>query len=178
MTKVRLFEGDNMMKANETFSAFLDGEASELDVQRMLKALDEQPDLYDQWHDLSRTKAVLQDDVLVDTALNYSPNLKLESTTEKPKGFTLRLYQGGIAAGVALVVVVSANFGLSTTPTSAPIAKVDVIPEVNSTMLAQQQFEAQQRLDNYLREHAELASFTTGHVVVPSTLEWVEAQTE
>ena len=61
-----------MNKANESFSAFLDGEANELDVQRMLKALDESPETLSNWHQLSRVQATLQNEVVVDTALELT----------------------------------------------------------------------------------------------------------
>lgn len=163
-----------MTKANESFSAFLDGEASELDIQRMLKALDESPNALHEWHDLSKVQAGLQDDVIVDTALEFSGEQSLNETpASKGKGF--RLLQGGIAAAVAVVVVTTANFAMNT-ETEAEVATVTV-EEPSNVVAVQQQFEAQQRLDEYLREHAEQASHTNGHVVAPTEVEWVkEAQ--
>lgn len=166
-------------KATESFSAFLDGEASELDIQRMLKALDEQPELYSQWHDLSKTQALAQGDVLVDTSIERVPNIAHETDVIQPKrGFILRIKQGGIAAAVAISVVgVTAFINVDSSAVQSPIATV-VTPNTDGARLAQQQFEAQQRLDMYLREHAEQASFTTGHVVAPTELEWLWADTE
>jgi len=165
------------VKANESFSAFLDGEASELDIQRMLKALDEQPEVFEQWHGLSKTQACLQGDMPVNVAMDYTSIDQNQTGIDKKSSWGFRVFQGGIAAAVALVVVTTVNL---TQPkqVGAPIAKAVVTQEVENTALAQQQFEAQQRLDLYLREHAEQASFTTGHVVVPADLEWVEAESE
>jgi len=164
-------------KANEAFSAFLDGEASEIDVQRMLKALDEQPALVSQWHGLSKAKAGLQGEVLIDTALTFAAAVPAETRAVSSTGWRFRLQQAGIAAAVALVVITGARYSLTPEP-SAPVVATVVAPERINTALAQQQFEAQRRLDQYLREHAEQASFTTGHVVVPAQLQWVEAQPE
>ncbi|WP_320821562.1 hypothetical protein [Reinekea sp.] len=164
-------------KANEAFSAFLDGEASEIDVQRMLKALDEQPALLNQWHGLSKAKAGLQGEVLIDTALKFDAAVPAAPIAVNSTGWALRLQQAGIAAAVAVVVITGARFSLTPEPSPSVIATV-VNPERINTALAQQQFEAQLRLDLYLREHAEQASFTTGHVVVPAQLQWVEAQPE
>jgi sigma-E factor negative regulatory protein RseA len=161
-----------MNKANESFSAFLDGEASELDVQRMLKALDDSPAVLAEWHGLSKVQASLQQDVIVNTALEYTG---VDDVPEKreTKGISFRLFQGGIAAAVAIVVVTTANF-MTTNEASPAVAEITVEPIQDSPSLAQQHFEVQQRLELFMREHAEQASFTTGHVVVPSELEWVE----
>lgn len=51
-------------KANESFSAFLDGEASELDIQRLLKAMDENPKAMNDWQGLSQAQAIAQGDVI------------------------------------------------------------------------------------------------------------------
>jgi sigma-E factor negative regulatory protein RseA len=161
-----------MNKANESFSAFLDGEASELDVRRMLKALDDSPAVLGEWHGLSKVQASLQQDVLVDTALEFTGTDEVFET-RKTKGFSFRLLQGGIAAAVAIVVVTTANF-TSVNEVSPVVAEITVDPTQDSPSLAQQHFEVQQRLELFMREHAEQASFTTGHVVIPSELEWVE----
>ncbi|TXR53073.1 sigma-E factor negative regulatory protein [Reinekea thalattae] len=167
------------MKANESFSAFLDGEASELDIQRMLNELDEHPEKLQQWHELSKTQAVAQGETLVDAALALSdveqPN---ETVTETAKPWSQRLFQGAVAAAVASVVV--AAFGVMQTQqtTELPLVQIDAPVDTNSTQLAEQTLEAQQRLELYLREHAEQASFTTGHVIVPSQMNWQETDAE
>jgi sigma-E factor negative regulatory protein RseA len=160
-----------MNKVNESFSAFIDGEASELDIQRLLKAMDETPSVIQDWHGLSKVQASMQNDVLVDAALTYTDVEELKTAPTKT-GWGFRLFQGGIAAAVAMVVVTSVNMTMND-PASSEIAEVTVVPS-GETNLAQQQFEAQQRLELFMREHAEQASFTTGHVVVSSELEWVE----
>lgn len=162
-----------MNKANESFSAFLDGEATELDIQRMLKAMEDAPESVQAWHELSKTQACLQDDVVVDSALSY---VQLPDTHQLPAktSWQTRIFQGGIAAAVAVVFVTAVNVNLVSNEGNAPVVvQVDQAPD--NSALAQQQFEAQQRLDLFLKEHAEQASFTTGHAVVPSDLEWVEA---
>lgn len=162
-------------KANESFSAFLDGEASELDIQRMLNELDNNPDALGQWHSLSKVKAVTQGDVAVDVAPEFS-SIEPQATVEQPrqKGWKPRLFQGSIAAAVALVVVGSFNLMQQEQSPEIPIVQVDTSVDTNQTLLADQQLEAQERLDFYLREHAEQASFTSGHVIVPTDLNWEE----
>ena len=169
-----------MNKANESFSAFLDGEANELDIQRMLKALDDAPETLTNWHQMSKVQAGLQNNVMVDTALELT-DADLQPVATPKSVFGFRLMQGGIAAAVAVVVVTTANFvkfdpqlspSVATAVVTTDVVTINVEPTVS---LAQQQFEAQQRLDLFLREHAEQASFTTGHAVVPAQLEWEEA---
>jgi sigma-E factor negative regulatory protein RseA len=83
--------------------------------------------------------------------------------------------QGGIAAAVAVIAITTVN--LTSTELETPeVAQTTVEVQEVTPALAQQQFEAQQRLDLFLKEHAEQASFTTGHVVVPSDLEWIESE--
>lgn len=162
-----------MNKVNESFSAFLDGEASELDIQRLLKAMDEQPEQVSRWHEMTRVKAALQDDTVVDVALDWADVEEKSSEPAKTSG-RFRLLQVGIAAAVAMVVVTTVNLSLDSE--QAPVvATTEVVTEQNATSLAQQQFEARQQLDLFLKEHAEQASYTTGHVVVPSELNWIEA---
>lgn len=162
-----------MNKANESFSAFLDGEATELDIQRMLKAMEESPESVQQWHELSKTQAVLQDEIVVNTALDFVEEAH-EPVQLKTSSWRARVFQGGIAAAVAVVFVTTVNVNLATSTNETPVVvQVETAPD--NSALAQQQFEAQQRLDLFLKEHAEQASFTTGHAVVPSDLEWVEA---
>lgn len=165
------------IKANESFSAFLDGEASELDIQRMLKALDSHPEVMGKWHNLSKTQAFLQGETIVNTAMEVTSLGEIPEQKKPSSRWNFRFLQGGIAAAVALVVVTTVNFGQGD-PKEMPVINVAAAPIENNVNLAQQHFEAQQRLGLYLRAHAEQASFTTGHVVVPAELEWVGGITE
>jgi sigma-E factor negative regulatory protein RseA len=166
-------------KANESFSAFLDGEASELDIQRMLKELDNNPEALGQWHGLSKVKAVTQGDVLVDAAPKMSSVEQAPEVKATPaKNWRARIMQGSIAAGVALVVVGSFNLMQQQQAPEIPVVQVDVPVQTNQTLLAEQQLEAQERLEFYLREHAEQASFTSGHVIVPAEFNWQEVEGE
>jgi sigma-E factor negative regulatory protein RseA len=167
------------IKANESFSAFLDGEASELDVQRMLKELDNNPDVLGQWHSLSKVKAVTQGEVPVDVAPQVaSVELTAEPPAGSPKSWRVRLMQGSMAAAVALVVVGSFNVMQQSQTPEIPVVQVDVPVQTDKTQLAEQQLEAQERLEFYVREHAEQASFTSGHVVVPAEFDWQEVEGE
>lgn len=159
-------------RVNESFSAFLDGEASEVDIQRMLKALENEPHLLDDWQRLSRVHAMLAGDVVVDAGVHSSdvatPGAAPQATSGASR-WRLRLGQGALAAAVAVVVVVAgAHWHLGA---AAP----GVDPQVASGSdleASQTHFEVRQRLNSYLRQHAEAASYSSGHVVVPYELYW------
>lgn len=167
------------MKASESFSAFLDGEASELDIQRMLKELDENPEALESWHGLSKAQAVMQGETVVDSALSCtSAAAEKETAPAATVSWHKRFLQGSVAAAVALVVVGTASLLPQQLEQPVEVSVSPVESELDATALAQQQFEAQQRLELYLREHAEQASYSTGHVIVPAELNWEEAEVE
>ncbi|GGX69795.1 sigma-E factor negative regulatory protein [Saccharospirillum salsuginis] len=154
-------------RVNESFSAFLDGEASEVDIQRLMKALDKNPELLDDWHRLSQVQAAMAGDVVVDVGrqrLDDSAGDHVEPPAPR-RSLAKRLSQMAVAAGVAVVVVIGARWE---TP-QQPDTQVAGIQDVDA---AQARFEAQQRLNSYLRQHAEAASYSSGHAVVPSNLQW------
>lgn len=51
---------------NESFSALLDDQATSMDVQRLLNAMEKQPNKVQQWQQLAQCQANLQQDVHVD----------------------------------------------------------------------------------------------------------------
>jgi len=154
-------------RVNESFSAFLDGEASEVDIQRMMKALDKNPELLEDWHRLSQVQAAMAGDVVVDVGRQRVD----DDTVERPeqptprRSLVKRLSQMAVAAGVAVVVVIGARW-------EAPPQPETQVAGIQDVDAAQARFEAQQRLNSYLRQHAEAASYSSGHAVVPSDLQW------
>lgn len=153
---------------NESFSAFLDGEASEVDIQRLLKALDQDPQILEQWERLSRVQASMAGDTLVNVATDsVVEESRQHDQPGKPKaGWRLRLGQGTVAAAVALVVVAGAHWRQGTPEVTGQVAEG---PDLEAS---QTHFEVQQRFNSYLRQHAEAASYSSGHVVVPYELYW------
>lgn len=152
-------------KINESFSAFIDGEASEVDIQRMLKALDNDPTMLEEWHRLSRAQAMMAGDVLVDVAIQSESATQPEPRAKPSSPWLLRLGQGAVAAAVALVVVVATYW-----PESSEVPlEVAVETDLHAS---QAHFEVQQRFNSYLRQHAEAASYGSGHAVVPYELYW------
>lgn len=158
-------------RINESFSAFLDGEASEVDVQRLMKALEKNPELMDDWHRLSQVQAAMAGDEIVDVGLGRTREADAPATDEKISKPTLgkRLSQMAVAAGVAVVVVIGAQWP-ATEPGSSQVANLQ------GEDAAQLRFEAQQRLNSYLRQHAEAASYSSGHAVVPSDMTWESSE--
>lgn len=158
-------------RVNESFSAFLDGEASEVDIQRMLKALDSDPQLLDEWHRLSRVQAALAGDVLVDIATQSDVEESEDKPVEpSPSRWRLRLGQGAVAAAVALVVIIGSQWQPEPSEAAPQIAGQTDLDA------SQAHFEVQQRLHSYLRQHAEAASYSSGHAVVPYEMPWEVAE--
>ncbi|MFQ3231632.1 hypothetical protein [Reinekea sp.] len=158
-----------MTKVNESFSAFLDGEASELDIQRLLKAYEEDPNVAGHWHNLSSAQALLNNEVVSQAGLQF----KAASASDKPaKSLTAWLPRATVAA-VVVVAVTSGYWVTVQSNTNATVPQISINQsEQSSAVLAAQQFEAQQRLQAFLKEHIEQASFSSGHGVIPSALTW------
>lgn len=157
-------------RINESFSAFLDGEASEMDIQRLLNAMESEPQRMQDWHQLSLVQGVMRDDVLVEVAVQLKAAVDPEQAGRQHR-WPLRLGQVGIAAAVACLVVVGAQW-------SVPRASTTTIEiaQHEDVAAAQARFEAQQRLNAYLREHAEAASYSSGHAVAPYPVDWMAAE--
>lgn len=162
-------------RINESFSALLDGEASEMDIQRLLKAMESDPERVQDWHQLSRVQGALRGDVLVDVAVQSQAQQQpqADQTTSR---WPLRLGQFGVAAAVATVVIVGAQWSLQTPTAPTQVALDTAVSQSEDVAAAQARFEAQQRLNLYLREHAEAASFSSGHAVAPYPVDWMEAE--
>lgn len=158
-------------RINESFSAFLDGEASEMDIQRLLNAMESDPQRVQDWHQLSRVQGALRGDVLVDMAVQSQQPLQAQQPVQRRR-WSLRLGQVGLAAAVATVVIVGAQWSVPTPSTTA----VTQLVQSEDVAAAQARFEVQQRLNAYLREHAEAASYSSGHAVAPYPVDWMEAE--
>jgi sigma-E factor negative regulatory protein RseA len=159
-----------MTKIHESFSAFLDGEASELDVQRMLKAYEEDPSIAQHWHDLSSAQALMNDEFVSQAGQQLG---NLDHAAVQTENRLSRWFPRSAVAAIVAVSITS-GFWLIAEPepaSSVPQISIDQSTQPNS-VIAAQQFEAQQRLQAFLKEHVEQASFTTGHGVIPSDIEW------
>lgn len=155
-------------KVNESFSAFLDGEASEMDVQRLLKALDNDPSILHQWEGLSETKAVAQNWPVVKPVLQQDTAELQSSQSHRSKWLRYRL-EASVAAMACLVVVGMVWLVGPSALNSRPDVVVSALqPSIN----LEQNRLAQQRLEQMLKQHVERASFSTGRAVVPTVIEF------
>lgn len=155
-------------KVNESFSAFLDGEASEMDVQRLLKALDNDPSILHQWEGLSETKAIAQNWPVVRPVLQQDIAERPLPQKQRSKWLRYRL-EASVAAIACFVVVGLVGFGGPSFLNSRPDIVVSALqPSIN----LEQNRLAQQRLEHMLKQHVERASFSTGRAVVPSAIEF------
>lgn len=108
----------------ESASALMDGEASELDLHRVLKAAARNPDVAGAWQRYHLVRASLQQDLHSRPAVNLLAGINqrlaedqrpLVASVGRRFGGTLRrLGQGAIAASVAFTVLYTASYlGLS-----------------------------------------------------------------
>ena len=65
---------------NESFSALLDDQATSMDVQRLLNAMDKQPNKVQQWQGLAQCQAQVQQEVCVDLLSSIHSELYEEAT--------------------------------------------------------------------------------------------------
>lgn len=157
------------IKANESFSAFLDDEASELDVQRMLKALEDDPSLMEHWQQLSKVNAAAQGWPVVESSSSLASE-SMQSVEEKAHNHRSWFRLETSVAAVAFLVVVSiVGFaGRNSLERSPELVLSELQPMVNF----EQNMLAKQRLEQMLKQHVERASFSTGRAVVPSQIEF------
>ena len=163
-----------MTKVHESFSAFLDGEASELDVQRMLNAMEEDPSVIEKWHQVSCAQAVLHGDEISQAGLNS------EASAVEPKPEVQQIsWMPKISVAALFAVAISSGYWVMQTPSlNEDIPRISVnSAEPTDAAISASQFQAQQRLEYFLKQHIEQASFSTGHGVIPSELIWTEVKT-
>lgn len=107
---------------DESLSALVDGEATELEVRRLLKSIDSEPEVRDQWHRYQLASAAMRDDVKVAKPIDLSAAISAAIEEEptysaaaaKPAAKKSRLWSNlgrmGIAASVAGAVVLGVQF--------------------------------------------------------------------
>lgn len=106
--------------ALESASALMDGEASELDLRRVLKAAGQDPAIAASWQRYHLVRASLQQDVHGRPAVNLLAGIHARLTEEEQPGavpvsrrFAValrRLGQGAIAASVAFTALYAASY--------------------------------------------------------------------
>lgn len=180
-------------KTREAISALMDGEADELEVHRTLNQLKDSPELREQWQRYHLMGAVLKEEAgainlnLADAvaAAIDEDNSDIRSPVEHSSAPVVvrspwysRFAGGAVAASVALAVVLGFqqfNSGSGELPTqlvqntspSVQAMPVAVTPAVSPVQNTQQLAATQEKLQQYLLEHAEHAALNTSRGMMP-----------
>ena len=113
---------DDMIR--EAMSAVMDGEASEMDLARVLKAVDSDPESRAYWLRLQQSASVLRTGQLpssIDVSAAVRSALTQSGSAQRSLG---PLSSFAVAASVALAVVFGGQHLLANDPAGAPLAQV------------------------------------------------------
>jgi len=181
-------------KQSESLSALMDGELDELNTRRLFNEMDNDPNIKTQWSRYHLARDAIKGDVsafsnldisaAVSNAIADEPNA-VTATQQKP---WFKAVTGlSVAASVAFAVVIGARFNpLTETSTGVELAtkpNVEVVtPDVTKftspSMVAQapgaidglnekELQAAQQRLNSYLKQHAQDSAIGQGKTAMP-----------
>jgi len=183
------------MSVQETLSAMLDDEAQDLELRRVLRAVDDEPELRQRWHRQLLARAAMHGEPLygpcdLDLAARVAAAIDAEPIAVSGQGGWRRAVGGmAIAASVTAVAVFGGSQWMSISGDSAA-ARVGPLPVgvVNSVGAVPVQASfgtrslpavqgvdsgaayrelARQRLRRYSQEHAEHAALNTPAGMVP-----------
>ena len=182
-------------KQTESLSALMDGELDELGMRRLLNDMDSDPNVKAQWARFHLMRDAVKGDMspfagvdisaAVSQALESEP-VSQQQTAQKP---WFKAVAGlSVAASVALAVVVGARFnpltqtqGFDAQIANKPSVEV-VAPDISKfttpSMIAQnpngiegvdeqELQQAQQRLNSYLKQHAQDSAIGQGRTAMP-----------
>lgn len=182
-------------KQSESLSALMDGELDELTMRRLLNEMDNDPAIKAQWARMHLMRDAIKGDVSpfshldisqgVSMALESEPAMQ-QAGSQKP---WLKAVTGlSVAASVAFAVVIGARFnplmdGTSVDAQFADKTKVEIVtPDVTKfrspSMIAQtpngienvdeqELQQAQERLNSYLKQHAQDSAIGQGRTAMP-----------
>ncbi|MFT5592480.1 MAG: sigma-E factor negative regulatory protein RseA [Oceanicoccus sp.] len=182
-------------KQTESLSALMDGELDELSMRRVLNELDSDPAMKAQWARFHLARDAMKGDVSPFANLDISSAVS-QALSEEPAGHQqatqkpwFKAVAGlSIAASVAFAVVIGARFNpLMQSPgfddQLANKSKVEIVtPDVSKfrspSMIAQSQNgiegvneqelqQAQERLNSYLKQHAQDSAIGQGRTAMP-----------
>lgn len=142
---------DDMIR--ETMSAVMDGEASEMDLARVLKAVDSDPNVRAYWLRLQQGATVLrtgQPPMNIDISHGVKSALANARPAHRPLG---PLSSFAVAASVTFAVVFGGQYLLEEDPTGAPFAQVPggIMP-VQGAMPVQARFGAAPQVQAPVRQ--------------------------
>ncbi|MCW4152835.1 sigma-E factor negative regulatory protein [Halomonas sp. 18H] len=121
--------------ARESLSALMDNEGDELELRRVLKSLDDEPDAADAWRRYHLMRSMMHHEADTDTSVDLSAGIMARLQDEpvpvaEPAGSARRSMplarSAGIAAAVSLMVITGVQFYNGASPldneASAPLA--------------------------------------------------------
>ncbi len=162
-------------QAKESFSAWLDDNATELDVQRMMKSLESDPSLLNEFRKISEAKDLVSNSQpmnLTDGLWQKIDGLEEEIVPQnvEPSKPKQKLFKGvasvAVAASVTMAVLFSARYVAVANNESGVVNPVATNPAVE-TEASDSMIATQERLQKYLKEHVEQAAFNSGRAVMP-----------
>ena len=173
---------------NESFSALLDDQASSMDVQRLLNAMEKQPNKVQQWQELAQCQAQLQKDVCIDvlsdihdelyaptasasadldsTIVDSSPLNASESALHHVNGalpsiepaFNLRKTLSSIGVAATVCSVSLLGFYQWQQPTLSANIQADIVASSATGSVSSAQI--QQRFQQLMQQRSQQASFS------------------
>ncbi|MEY8203881.1 MAG: RseA family anti-sigma factor [Bermanella sp.] len=181
-------------KQNETLSALMDGELDEMSLQRVLKQTADDPQLKETWSRYHLQRDVIKGDVSAFSTLDISSAIQaavdqeptLHGARQPPKNVWKAVAGLSLAASVTFAVVLAARFnpwldGQGSAPLAAT-QQTQVVPDMaaekSPVMIAQgagtlkgmdekSLQQAQQRLNIYLKQHAQDSALDQGRSAMP-----------
>lgn len=181
-------------KQTESLSALMDGELDELSMRRLLNDVDSDPAMKAQWARYHLARDAIKGDSSVFAAMDISAAVSealdqeptSQQTTQKP---WFKAFAGmSVAASVAFAVVIGARFNplneqpafdaQLTNKSKVEIVKPDVSTFRSPSMIAQspdaidgvneqELQQAQERLNSYLKQHAQDSAIGQGRTAMP-----------
>lgn len=122
-----------MSEQKETLSALMDGEVSELELRRMMKSMQQDPQIADQWHRFQIASAVMKQEPVTSFDISQQVMLALDSSEDEHKtsvnpfsGMLRSFISMGVAASVTAVVILGPGW----------LSKDDQIVQVTQTSIA------------------------------------------
>jgi len=182
-------------KQNETLSALMDGELDEMSLHRVLNQMEDGSQIKETWSRYHLQRDVIKGDVSEFSTLDISSAVHdaidneatIESASQQPKNWWKAVAGLSVAASVTFAVVLGARFnpllgGQGSEQFAGKTQVQVVVPEITRvkgpTMIAQSNSalngvdekslqQAQERLNIYLKQHAQDSSLGQGRSAMP-----------
>ena len=182
-------------KQTESLSALMDGELDELSMRRLLNDMDNDPAMKDQWARFHVARDAIKGDTSSFAGFDISSAVS-QALADEPVNSTQAIQKPwfkavaglSVAASVAFAVVIGARFNPLTQETNfdaqlANKSKIEIVtPDVSKfrspSMIAQSPSaiegvneqelqQAQERLNSYLKQHAQDSAIGQGRTAMP-----------